>query len=1070
MIIPTRTGPKSMKTTPDQTHVQVAKASRTTRARKSGAARAAALIVSGLLATSWPAMAQVAPPLPSSTLLGATTITDTGATPGSIYGNVDLYPGTSITGILPVDVTGTININNPAAKTAQGVASAAYNTLANGEPVATNESGKDLGTLTLAPGVYQFNSSAQLTGTLKLNNAGNQAGVYVFQIASTLTTATGSSVVLLGGSDPNIFWQVGTSATLGSATVFVGNIVASTSITLDPGATLSVGTASALNGAVTMAGGNTVNLNGPGSPAAPSSLLPAGANYWDGVEVPVVGATATTANWSDSNWTADPTGTTAPTTLAAGADVVFSVTGPGPATYYPPQHETTVLDVPETISSLTVNDPVAVTIGNPISGAKLLTINGSSGKASGITINPGAGLTTINSNVAFTTLAAQTITVNNTAGLVINGIVSGSSALTKGGVNTLILTGANTYAGGTTISAGALAVGDPTGLLHSSTALGTGSVTNGAALAALGSTLETTASTGGSTEKINVTGAYTQNATGNLLLQVVSSPAPTPSMSSGTAGTNYDTLAATGAASLGGTLFLNFNAPSVPSQGQRYTVVTSAAGPVTGQFTNNTTDTTGLPASFFPVTTYNDNFGNPALNNSVIITLILPFTSANFPGLTGNQNNVGTGVTNTLVTLNNAGLLGTSTGLGADFFNNIVTGLNLASYSGTLGAALDQLSPQRFEILHNVAFDNYALDVQNLDDELARERTGTGGIDTSGFVFNDSRLGPELSQIKGRLLAWSPAPEPGLLSDSTQAVLGGVQMFDDKEIKKMAHQESVNQWNTFIDGGVDLGQLDHNADASHASYTTGRVRAGADYRVSTDIRVGALFGYSHTDADLDNEGSKAHVDSYTPGLYAAYADKEGFYANGLFTYSRNDYTTDRNIIIPGVNRTATGSPSGNQFGGDADGGYEFHKGNWTFGPNAGLTYVNLGIDSFNESGAGAADLNVNNQSADSLRSRLGGTVRYQGKIGSVILTPHLSAFWQHEFLDNAANITSSFAGLPGGTFSVRTTRGDRDNALLGFGVDAELNKTITLFVDYKAEAGGSTFFGQSATGGVKVGF
>ena len=86
------------------------------------------------------------------------------------------------------------------------------------------------------------------------------------------------------------------------------------------------------------------------------------------------------------------------------------------------------------------------------------------------------------------------------------------------------------------------------------------------------------------------------------------------------------------------------------------------------------------------------------------------------------------------------------------------------------------------------------------------------------------------------------------------------------------------------------------------------------------------------------------------------------------------------------------------------------------------------------------------------------------------MTPHVSAFWQHEFLDNSAPITSQFQGLPGGSFSVQTTAGDSDNALLGFGVDAELNKTVTLFVDYEAEAGGSTFFGQSASAGVKIGF
>ena len=453
-----------------------------------------------------------------------------------------------------------------------------------------------------------------------------------------------------------------------------------------------------------------------------------------------------------------------------------------------------------------------------------------------------------------------------------------------------------------------------------------------------------------------------------------------------------------------------------------------------------------------------------------MVTLFQSFTS--FGGLTPNQVSVATNVDSNLAILSPGGVLGTPSGASKDFFDNIVTGLTLASYSAnSLGAALDQLSPQRFEILHNVAFDNYALDVQSLDAEFARERNGQGGIDTSGFTFNDSALGSQLSQIKGRLLAWSPAQEAhGLLSDSSQSVLGGVKMSDGKDMKESTSEAILNRWNGFIDGGVDLGDLEHNSDVSHSSYTTGRVRGGLDYRVARDFRVGALFGYAHTDADLDNEGSKAHVDSYTPGIYATYADKEGFYANGLFTYTRNDYSTDRDIVIPGVNRTATGSPSGDQFGGDLDGGYEFHRGNWTFGPSAGLTYVNLGIDSFSESGASAADLSVNNQSADSLRSRLGGTLRYDAKMGTVVITPHLSAFWQHEFLDGSNAITSQFEGLPAGTFAVQTTNADSDTALLGVGVDAQVTNNLTLFIDYQTEAGGATFFGQSATGGVKVSF
>lgn len=139
--------------------------------------------------------------------------------------------------------------------------------------------GQNLGGLTLTPGVYCFSSSAQLTGNLTLNAQGNQNAEFIFQIGSTLTTASASSVTLQNLANAgNVYWQVGSSATLGTATAFSGNILASASITLNTGATLS-GRALAETGAVTLQG-NTISIptsttQGPPPPPtpAPSSLI-----------------------------------------------------------------------------------------------------------------------------------------------------------------------------------------------------------------------------------------------------------------------------------------------------------------------------------------------------------------------------------------------------------------------------------------------------------------------------------------------------------------------------------------------------------------------------------------------------------------------------------------------------------------------------------------------------------------------------------------------------------------------------------------------------------------------------
>jgi type VI secretion system secreted protein VgrG len=183
-------------------------------------------------------------------VLAGSTVTNTGAT--TILGSVGVSPGTGITG-LPVGqpTGGTVHDNDPVAAQAQSDLTDAYNALA-GMACGTDLTGQDLGGQTLGPGVYCFNTSAPLTGTLTLDGGGNANAVFVFQIGSTLTTATSAAVSLIGGAqNTNVYWQVGSSATLGTGSTFKGNIVALASITLTTGVALN-GRALARTGAVTM--------------------------------------------------------------------------------------------------------------------------------------------------------------------------------------------------------------------------------------------------------------------------------------------------------------------------------------------------------------------------------------------------------------------------------------------------------------------------------------------------------------------------------------------------------------------------------------------------------------------------------------------------------------------------------------------------------------------------------------------------------------------------------------------------------------------------------------------------
>jgi type VI secretion system secreted protein VgrG len=204
-------------------------------------------------------------------VLGSSTVTDSGAS--VLSGNLGVSGGSSITGFPPGTVTnGAIYVQDAATSQAHADALAGYGTLLGLTPTG-NLTGQDLGGLTLTPGVYSFASSADLTGTLTLNFNGASNETFVFQTGSTFSAESGAVILETNlGTNDDVYFEVGSSATVGTDAQLRGYIVAAASITLGSGASIVSGDAIALGGAVTL-DGNQVSIDVPAvMPAGPVGI------------------------------------------------------------------------------------------------------------------------------------------------------------------------------------------------------------------------------------------------------------------------------------------------------------------------------------------------------------------------------------------------------------------------------------------------------------------------------------------------------------------------------------------------------------------------------------------------------------------------------------------------------------------------------------------------------------------------------------------------------------------------------------------------------------------------------
>ncbi len=253
-------------------------------------------------------------------VLAGTTVTNTG--PSTISGDLGVSPGTAVTGFPPGTVSnGTIHSADGVAAGAQSDLTTAYNDAAGRSPTANVPAFIGAGQ-TLAPGVYKASSSLDVGGSLTLDAGGDPNAVFIFQAPSTLVTDSASSVILTDGAQAcNVFWQVGSSATLGTGSAFTGSILALTSISVETGDTIA-GRALARNGAVTL---DDDTITSPACATTPPTPTPT-------ATTPTPTPTATiSATPTPTRPAPTPTATTSATPTPTRPAPTPTATGPSPA-------------------------------------------------------------------------------------------------------------------------------------------------------------------------------------------------------------------------------------------------------------------------------------------------------------------------------------------------------------------------------------------------------------------------------------------------------------------------------------------------------------------------------------------------------------------------------------------------------------------------------------------------------------------------------------------------------------------------------------------------------------------
>jgi uncharacterized protein YhjY with autotransporter beta-barrel domain len=267
-------------------------------------------------------------------------------------------------------------------------------------------------------------------------------------------------------------------------------------------------------------------------------------------------------------------------------------------------------------------------------------------------------------------------------------------------------------------------------------------------------------------------------------------------------------------------------------------------------------------------------------------------------------------------------------------------------------------------------------------------------------------------------------------------------------------------WGMFVDGNGIFANANSANMLPGYNFQSGGITTGLTYKWNESFGSGIYAGYQG--AYSKNNGLGTLIDNAVKfGLFGSYGtpDGKGLYADGLIGGGYNNYQVSRSIQFGSINRTANSTPGAGELDSMLAAGYNWRKGNWSFGPVGSLQYTYFGVNSFSETGA--QSLNQNNQgwNASSMVSSLGANCAYSWQANrNLMVVPQINLAWQHEFLQNPYAINTTMGGTPYSNWSAVP---NRDTLYTGVGVTLEYKKTWNTAFFYNAAAGNQNITSQN---------